>query len=405
MSLLKNKTDDLKELISPRRDINRPLYNWHAFKHSYSRDLVNYLIKDFGLTEGSWVLDNFCGGGTTLLACKENNINTVGIDILPFSVFLSKVKTRDYDINSLENHFIELRKYKKPTKVGCLPQIEIIPKAFSKSIQSEVIFLFKRISKLDNYRNRDFFKLALFSILESVSFTSKAGGFLRLVQRKVNSSQVHRKFVIAAKKMILDIKKLEERKGNSKAVVTLSDSRKFKSKRKFDAIITSPPYPNRHDYTRIYSLELITGFISENRKLKQLRYKTLRSHVEAKETYLIKDYLIPKKLDRQIKIIEKNGTNNPLIIKMIKGYFQDMYLVLDQAQKKLKKGGKIALVVSNVRFSGVNVLVDEILSEIGSQVGLIPKKILVARYRGNSAQQMGTYNRKPSRESIVIWEK
>jgi hypothetical protein len=78
--------------------------------------------------------------------------------------------------------------------------------------------------------------------------------------------------------------------------------------------------------------------------------------------------------------------------------------VLEQIKRSLKKGGRVAVVVSNVRFSGENILVDEILGEIGKQVGLIPEKILVARYRGNSAQQMGEFSRNPSRESIVIWK-
>ena len=61
--------------------------------------------------------------------------------------------------------------------------------------------------------------------------------------------------------------------------------------------------------------------------------------------------------------------------------------------------------VSNVRFAGVNIVVDEILSEIGSQVGLNPVEIWAVRYRGNSSQQMRDYKRKPSRESIILWEK
>lgn len=403
MPLVKNCINDLKDLISPRRDINTPLYNWHAFKHSYSKDLVDYLIKDFKLAAGSWVLDNFCGGGTTLLACKEKRINTYGIDILPFSVFLSKVKTRNYNIASLEKDFLDLKKYKETHTNQLLPQIEIIPKAFTNLVQKELIYLLKRIKHLKNYKNRDFFKLAVFSILESISHTSKSGGFLRLVKRNIRPEQVHKKFILQCKKMINDLNQNETAISNSKTVIELQDSRKFKTKRKFDAIITSPPYPNRHDYTRIYSLELITGFISQNDKLKQLRYNTLRSHVEAKEIHLSHKYSIPNKLTRNIRLIKKTGTNNPRITKMLEGYFEDMFLVLTQAKQKLKKSGKIALVVSNVRFSGVNILVDEILSEIGAQVGLVPEKILIARYRGNSSQQMKAYKRNPSRESIIIW--
>ena len=89
---------------------------------------------------------------------------------------------------------------------------------------------------------------------------------------------------------------------------------------------------------------------------------------------------------------------------MISGYFEDMYLSLCQMQKHLKKGGKLALVVSNVRFGGVNIPVDQLLAQIGEQAGLRTEDILMARYRGNSAQQMGRFQRKPSRESIVVWK-
>ena len=82
-----------------------------------------------------------------------------------------------------------------------------------------------------------------------------------------------------------------------------------------------------------------------------------------------------------------------------------MYLALTEMSQHLYNKGKIAMVISNVRFAGINILVDEILSEIGKQAELKPKGIWLARYRGNSSQQMKTYKRIPSRESIVIWEK
>jgi len=106
-----------------------------------------------------------------------------------------------------------------------------------------------------------------------------------------------------------------------------------------------------------------------------------------------------------IEEVRQNGTNNPQVTGMIEGYFEDMYLVLSEISRCLKTGCKVGLVVSNVRFSGVNIPVDELLAEIGVQVGLSPREILVVRYRGNSSQQMRDYTRKPSRESIVIWQR
>ena len=84
------KTNEYKLLISPSRDRDAPIYNWHAFKHSYSRDLVEKLVENFNLWKGAWVLDPFCGGGTTLLACKELGINSKGLDILPLKAVFKR---------------------------------------------------------------------------------------------------------------------------------------------------------------------------------------------------------------------------------------------------------------------------------------------------------------------------
>jgi DNA modification methylase len=175
--------------------------------------------------------------------------------------------------------------------------------------------------------------------------------------------------------------------------------------RKYDAILTSPPYPNRHDYTRIYELELLVGFIKDNKSLKNLRYETLRSHVEAKEKYKADGYIRPMLLEKKIKELNKREMNNSKVISTIEGYFEDMYLSLKEMNNVLKPGGHIGLVISNVRFAGVMIPVDELLAQIGEQVGLKAKGIYVLRYRGNSSQQMGRHKKEPARESLIVWKK
>ena len=150
---------------------------------------------------------------------------------------------------------------------------------------------------------------------------------------------------------------------------------------------------------------MLFDFVESNDDLKSIRYETLRSHVEARKKYECTDYTKPARLARLINKVKNNGTNNPMVAGMLEGYFEDMYLALREMSKRLRKSGQIALVVSNVRFAGVNIPVDEILSEVGEQVGLKPKAIWIARLRGNSSQQMKEYKRKPSRESIVVWGK
>lgn len=406
--MIKNKIDSLSNLISPRKDINRPIYNWHSFKHSYSKELVDNLIKEFQIKKGAWVMDSFCGGGTTLLACKEAGINSAGYDILPFSVFLSNVKTRSYNVEELKNEKAKFSLNKNVSlSIPALTNIPIAQKAFTSDVRTELIKIKQRVEEIDNKYVRDFYNLGLLSILESVSNTSKSGGFLRLVERKVKSDTVSKLFSLRIEKMITDVQQfnnLYKWKGISTSAKDC-DARELMTKRKYNAIITSPPYPNRHDYSRIYSLEMLFDFVSNNDDLKRIRYETLRSHVEARKKYVAKDYIVPKSLNRLIEKVKTNGVNNPQVIGMLEGYFEDMYLAIKQMSDKLDDNGKVALVVSNVRFAGINIPVDKILSKMGEQVGLKPKAIWLARYRGNSSQQMKEYQRNPSRESIIIWNK
>jgi DNA methylase len=396
-------------LVSPGPDRQIPIYNWHAFKHSYSKKLVERLLKEFELKKGAWVMDPFCGGGTTLLSSKQSGMNSQGFDILPFSVFLSNVKIQDYDEKELLNDLLQLRtsvRSHKEIKAKLPSDIALLNKAFSRAVQTELLRIKTCINGIASTTNRNFFNLAFLSMLESVSNTAKTGGFLRLVSKDVPLNSIASMFLDRCAAMFADV--LISSNGSLKptrfADASLGDARELKTERLFNAVITSPPYPNRHDYTRIYALEMAFDFISGNDDLKRIRYETLRSHVEARKQYEADDYDEPKEIARLLKRMEENGTNNRQVPDMLKGYFEDMHLSLKQMKSKLARKGKIALVVSNVRFSGVNIPVDTLLAKIGLKIGLKSASIWTARKRGNSAQQMRDYSRKTSRESIVVWE-
>jgi hypothetical protein len=79
--------------------------------------------------------------------------------------------------------------------------------------------------------------------------------------------------------------------------------------------------------------------------------------------------------------------------------------MLAEVARVLRPGGRAAIVIGNVQYCGVAFPVDEITVGIGQQIGLTAERLVVARYRGNSAQQMGLYGRNPARESVVIFRK
>jgi len=390
-------------LASPSSDNDLPIYNWYAYKHGYGRGLVSNLIDEMSIEPGMRVLDPFCGGGTTLLACQEKGIRSLGVDITPFSVFLCNTKLEDYD-------YVKVLKYveyfkKNGTEIVHYPGTDIVTigKAFDKKMLDYLYSLKKKIDKVEDEKYKNLLLLAFFSILEESSKTSKSGGFLRLVKRQTDPKLSQALFISRLESFAKDIKNVKRNMKLAKA--RIGDSRYFDTKMLFDAVITSPPYPNRHDYTRIYLLELAFGFINEDEKIRELRYKTIRSHVEAKSPYKIdRGYAPLKYLKSLVGKIKRGKPNNKMIEDMLYGYFEDMYITLKNIKRFLKKGARVAFVVSNVRYCGINVPVDKLLARTGEAAGLSVEKIIVMRYRGNTPQQMSKYKRKPSRESVVIWK-
>lgn len=286
-----------------------------------------------------------------------------------------------------------------------IPDVPLLRKSFSEKTLKYIYSLKDYIDQISK-PERDFFYVILLGILNETSKAKKSGGFLRITnQRKVPPNAVKKRYLNAMKKFLADVKSISFKNVNAEA--HLGDARKYTNfikSRKYDAIFTSPPYPNRHDYTRIYQLELLLGFIDTNKSLKSLRYKTLRSHVEAKERFKAKNYKIPSILEKKIDHLGKRELNNKKIIPTLYGYFEDMYLSIKEMKNVIKKNKYIGLVVSNVRFSGILIPVDELLAEIGKQVGLENQNIYVLKYRGNSPQQMLKYDKVPTRESLIIWK-
>lgn len=168
----------------------------------------------------------------------------------------------------------------------------------------------------------------------------------------------------------------------------------------YSAVITSPPYPNRHDYTRVFGIELMFDFLNfdENRAL---RHQSFESHPESRpERPSAKNYKPPQKLERSIRELEDGRLQH-----MLRGYFLDMHLCLREVARVCRPGAKSAFVLGNAQYSGQPILVDEFTAELGEKVGLCCREIRTVRWRGNSSQQMGKYGRNASRESIVIFEK
>jgi DNA modification methylase len=365
---------DWEELATFVPNKKLPVYNWFYYKEGFAADLVFKLIEKFAVRKDTVVLDPFCGSGTTLLACKHLGLQSIGYDVLPVSVFASYVKTRNYytDKLRLAGHELFKAKFQK-YRVDAPP---IMYRAFSKYALDDIIFFKRRISEIEDEDIRYFFLLGLVKAALAVSYAWKDGAVIKI--KKKHSPPLRLMLNRTLKKMIKDLEKFKAQRAG--VVVEQCDARIMNTgDESVDCIITSPPYLNQIDYTKVYAIE---NFIISSTRL--AAQPAVRSYIGLKGEY---DYLI-------------SDVELPL---SAKAYFTDMNAVLEEMYRVCKHGADVAIVVGNGFVEGQIVDSDLILAHMAEKCGFDVKSIFVLNERYalvNRTEKKGIL-----RESLIILKK
>lgn len=378
-----------------------PRHRWFYYKPGFSPKLIDFILNKYSPPVKTLV-DPFCGVGTSVITATFNHgFDAYGFDISPLAIEISKAKIANpspkkitdaiNQINFLEKYKNNIDEYylKKSFNNNVLRQLL--------NIRNEIIRLFNKGSGEERFLN-----LCLVSIFHEFAHARRDGGFLRFVKNE-NIPNVEKRFKEVVFDLLNDVVKEKYGNGINKIKFEVGDAREINLKiNSIGIIITSPPYLNRYDYTRIYALEMALIGLTDN-DIRAIRKKTLKSHVEAKHR-LFPDIQC-ELLDQVMYKINHSTLTNAHIPEMILGYFHDIAWNLSECKRILKKNGIAAFVVGNSRFSGHHVEVDSIIAEIGCNIGLNLENIFIAKARGSSFQQVHKYGEIPLRESIVVFKK
>lgn len=403
-----DKTDSAW-MAKPFSLLQAPVHRWFAFPHSYSAALVEKIIDAWELGPSDRILDPFVGAGTTLVAAKERGIPAVGMDTSPLSVLVSRVKVGNYDPDQLSAEWSRVRK-SMPSLPPSVPShaSPLIRRAFTQTAWPWLVALRDAILSVRPQSHREFLLVAYLRGMREICRAVSDGGWLRWTRRRPSGDDLLERMGRIVGMMIADVRSRSTQARTNGGWGVIQGDARFppNSLGKVSAVICSPPYPNRHDYSRVFAPELLLTFCDDD-GLKQFRYGSFRSHVEARAPNLpMNGYAPPPKLAEILRRLEDAPLTDRRVPSMVEGYFQDSFLMLKALRSHLQEGSRLAFVVGNVRHAGVMIEVDEYLGRIAAGLGYTRHPSWVIRYRGNSAQQMEKFGRTPARESVVMlkWE-
>ncbi len=253
----------------PERERTKHVHRLHPYLGKFIPQLVEELFRRH-VPVGGRVLDPFAGSGTTLVQALESGLEATGVDIAAFNCLLMKVKTARHNLFVLES---EARDALARFGRGETGSTEHASSAYVREwfAPDSVADLLRFGSLAEDYEHADVLRIVLARAARSARLTTHFDlDFPRVPQREPYWCHKHKRecrpVAHAAhflQRYTLDtlqrIKDFSRVRGRQTAEVIHGDARELELRGRFDAVVTSPPYPGLIDYheQHRYAYELL----------------------------------------------------------------------------------------------------------------------------------------------------
>ena len=379
------------------RNVTSFTHGFHKYPAKFIPQIPNWAIQKYLAGEkGKWILDPFCGSGTTLVEGLLAGNNVIGLDIDPLSILITKVKTTpiDYTLFDTISEWLIASLEKTQTLGNFTPDCSTISHWFTEDAITGLSHIRALIDQIpstfsDTNATRDIYYLLI------VCFSS----IIRRVSNADNESQKtyvsHTKVKIPEDTVSLFLNKIlyfKKRISEFSARInpnldkqimcaSSTDNLRLKLKgRAIDLAVTSPPYIKAIDYIYNQMVELfwIGDLFDLQTQTKQNKRKQL--YVGTKHlpisTYSEYNPLCEKTgihtLDEKIANIftsdKKNGHKHSFIVFK---YFTDMENHFIEMNHCLRSNAHYIMVVGDCSVSGIPFETANYLSEIAERNGFL----------------------------------
>jgi DNA methylase len=250
----------------PERERTKHVHRLHPYLGKFIPQLVEVVLARY-FRPGQHVLDPFAGSGTTLVQALESGLDATGVDVAAFNCLLMDVKTRSYNPFVLEQE-LRAAHARIGEKTSARPS-SFIRRWYAPQAARELL-AFRAL--VDEYEHADVLRVVLTRAARSARRTTHFDlEFPREPQLEPYWCHKHRRecrpVETAAqflRRYTLDtLARLKEfarvRARGREATVIHADVREERLPRRYDGVITSPPYPGLIDYheQHRYAYELL----------------------------------------------------------------------------------------------------------------------------------------------------
>lgn len=372
--------------------------------------------------ENDFIIDNYAGSGTSLVEAKLAGIDSVGFDINPFAVLACRVKTYNYDVDSLKsywdgineriskynNHYLGglfsvltsdldediIRRIDEETER--MSQDKTFSKWFSDDVIRQLYIIKDTLLSQALTREREFFDLAFFAIIRRVSYAHDAE-VRPHVNKKKRKRDVVEAYVKKVNEMILKMAEWNANvnvniyadanvvnNSNAVEVDAVIAEKRGQTGKELGAVLSHPPYLNCFDYISVYKLKFIwaEGF---------------------EEIFGAKSYDEIKQSE-----IKSYPVNNDAAIER---YFKHNYDAYQTVYNNLRDGGYCCIVIGDCTVKGELFSVHKSFITMMQEIGF---RLVKLAYRSTS-YGMGRYaysfradyseNENSKQDAILFFEK
>ena len=386
-------------------------HGFHQYPARMHPEIATRLIQKYSTGSKTVVLDPFMGSGGVLVESMLHGNNSIGIDLNPFAVLLSKVKTTPLNPKKLEKTLEDIQRtandnYKNKVTFENTPDKLDLSFWYPKDPIKKLPILKNTINQIKNKSIREFFLICFSFTTRRTSFQKNSVYKIYRMKPELRAEfepDTFKKFTEICKKNIQNMNDFnrESKKQKSKAFPILGDSRDIAKQfskipndilddGKAHLVVTSPPYGDHGTTVAYGQFSKHPGLwldLKEKEELLSVDSNGLGGRKIKDSSELespILDKLLKKIKKKDAEAVKKTNLSDRA--GDVYAFFYDLDSCLEQLSLNLKQGkSNLCFVVANRMVRREKVELDEILIQMAKKWDIKQDGDIIYRTIANKA--------------------